>query len=328
MINFGIIGTNWITHSYIAGAQATGKWNLAAVYSRKEDTAKEFASKYEGQKISIHTTLESLASDSNISAVYIASPNSLHYEHAKLILETGKHVVLEKPATCTSAQLSTLFEIAHSKKVVLIEAFRHLHEKNMITLKKSLGKLGPIFGASLNYAQYSSRYDAVLAGERPNIFTLDFGGGSLVDLGVYCVAASIFLFGAPKSSKYYPVILEQTGADGGGTLTLEYEGFAVTIIASKIFASAAPSEVFGRNGTLVVPTITDIESVTYLDPKKKGEKELNLKEEAEEYARIIGEGDWEAVGRWEELSKAVIAVTEGCRRENGLLFPVEREGKD
>ncbi|KAF2740115.1 oxidoreductase-like protein [Polyplosphaeria fusca] len=335
MIPFGIIGTNWITHSFVAGAHATRKWSLRAVYSRTEASARDFASKYpDSASIALHTQLASLANSPDISTVYIASPNSLHYEHAKQMLQAGKHVVLEKPATCTAAQLHDLFGVAAERGVVLIEAFRHLHEANFKVLKQSLEKLGPVYGASLNYAQYSSRFDAVLRGEWPNIFTLEFGGGALVDLGVYCVAAAVDLFGAPETSAYHPVIVE-TGADGGGVLVLRYEGFAVSITASKIFGSGAPSEVYGRDGTLTIPTITDIESVVFRASRGErkgvveglggGKEELNLKEEAEDYARIIEEKDFREVERWRKVSEGVIGVTEKCRKENGLLFPVERE---
>ncbi|KAF2267562.1 NAD(P)-binding protein [Lojkania enalia] len=331
MLTFGIIGTNWITHSFVSSAQATSKWRLAAVYSRRASTAQDFASKYD-QQVTCYTSLSDLAASEEVSTVYIASPNSLHHAHAETMLRAGKHVILEKPATCTTQQLDTLFAIARERGVVLLEAFRHLHEANFKVLKNNLDKLGPLCGATLNYAQYSSRYDAVLRGEVPNIFNLDFGGGALVDLGVYVVAAAIELFGQPRDVKYYPVIV-QTGADGGGVLVMQYEGFAVSGTASKIFEGTAPCEVYGQRGTLVVDGVTDIGSVVYLDPKRKGERmelarkkeDQNLKEEAAEFVRIIEERDWEAVKRWEEVSRGVVRVTEKMRRDNGLLFPVERE---
>ncbi|PSN59420.1 NAD(P)-binding protein [Corynespora cassiicola Philippines] len=332
MINFGIIGTNWITHSYVESAQSTNEWKLVAVYSRADATAKEFASKYD-QPVSTYTSLDALAADANVQAVYIASPNSFHHAHAKHMLLAGKHVVLEKPSTSTSAELDELFAIAKDKKLFLIEAFRHIQEKNFKVLKDRIAGLGTIFGASITYAQYSSRYEKVLAGETPNIFNLDFSAGALTDLGVYCVCAAVELFGKPKRSTYYPVII-RTGADGGGRLVLEYDGFVVHLCHSKIYNSDAPSEVYGEKGTLIVPTITDIESVVLWDPRAKtrtelkvGEAEkLNLREEAVEHARVINEADWKAFERYERLSRDVLEVMETVRRDNGLLFKVEREG--
>ncbi|ORY13199.1 oxidoreductase-like protein [Clohesyomyces aquaticus] len=333
MINFGIIGTGWITTSFVAGAHATGRWSLGAVYSRKADSAKHFASKYD-QPIGIHTTLESLTANDNISAVYIASPNSLHFAQAKQILSAGKHVILEKPATSTSQELDTLFKIAKEKGVFLIEAYRHLHERNFKILQSALPRLGPIYGASITYGQYSSRYDKVLQGEVPNIFSLEYSGGALVDLGVYCVSAAVALFGEPEQAVYHPVIIS-TGADGGGFVLLKYVTFSVSLNFSKIYNSNAPTEVYGEKGTLQTPTVTDIEEVRFWDPKVKesmeslgqGKEHLNLMEEAQEFARIIQEKDYEAARKWERVSRGVIKVTEKVRKENGLLFPVEKEAQ-
>ncbi|KAK4949579.1 hypothetical protein LTR28_007250, partial [Elasticomyces elasticus] len=97
MINFAVIGTNWITSSFVTSTHASKKWKLTAVYSRTEETARSFASKHSAE--TVYTSLDSLGSDSSIQAVYIASPNSLHYSQAKLLLYADKHVILEKPAT-------------------------------------------------------------------------------------------------------------------------------------------------------------------------------------------------------------------------------------
>jgi predicted dehydrogenase len=327
MLTFGIIGTNWITHSFVECAQATSKWTLAAVYSRKEETAEQFASKYDGQKIATYTSLDALANDSNLQAVYIASPNILHYEQAKQMLSAGKHVILEKPSCSSSEELDELFKLSKEKGLFLIEAWRHIQEANFKIFKQSMSKLGQIYGASITFAQFSSRYDKVLQGEKPNIFNLDMGGGALVDLGIYTVAAAVWLFGAPKDAHYYPVIVA-TGADGGGTLILRYENFTVHLSGTKMWNSDAPSEIYGEKGTLIVPTITDVESVIFWDPRTKAREELagkkeslNLKEEAEEFARIINNADWKAAGELEEHSRAVLKVTEKVRKDNGLLFP-------
>ncbi|KAI4962031.1 hypothetical protein J4E86_001061 [Alternaria arbusti] len=328
MINLGIIGTNWITHSFVEAAHATGKYSLSAVYSRKEETAKEFASKYSDKLITTYTDLNAFAQD-KIDTVYIASPNILHYEQAKQLLNAGKNVILEKPSCSTVAELDELFALAKSKKVVLVEAFRHIQEANFKLLKSKISDLGPLYGASITFAQYSSRYEKVLQGEVPNIFNLEMGGGALVDLGVYCVAAAIDLFGAPTSSQYFPVKIA-TGADGGGRLILAYPTFTVHLCHSKIYNSDAPSEIYGEKGTLIVPTITDINKITFWDPKKKtredvaGVKEpekLNLAEEAREFARCIEEKDEAALKRLEQHSRDTLAVMEKVRHDNGLIFP-------
>ncbi|KAF2709918.1 NAD(P)-binding protein [Pleomassaria siparia CBS 279.74] len=332
-ITLGVIGTGWITHDYVSHSLSTGKFSLGAVYSRKHDTAAAFASKYPDQTPTLYTTLDDLAADANITTVYIASPNILHYEQAQAMLHAGKHVILEKPLATSEAQLDALFALAATKQRVLVEAFRHVHEANFKILKQSLPKVGALLGANLSFCQYSSRYEKVLLGaETPAVFDLKMAGGALVDLGIYVVAAAVELFGPPESSVYHPMVIP-SGCDGGGTLVLKYaKDVQVSLQVSKMYASRAPSEVYGTQGTLSVPTITDIERVTFWDVKNKGpvglelgtqREALNLKEEAVEHARIILEADWESVKRWEAHSRAVVRVMEGVRRANGLLFPGE-----
>ncbi|KAK7540208.1 oxidoreductase-like protein [Phyllosticta citricarpa] len=329
VIRFAVIGTGWITDSFIESAHATQAWKLTAVYSRKAETAQAFAAKH--NVTATYTSLEALCQASDIDAIYIASPNSFHYEQARAALAGKKHVILEKPATSTVAEFEALFAQAKQQGVFLIEANRHIQERNFKVLQQSVGKLGAVYGASLNYASYSSRYNAVLAGETPNIFNLALSGGALVDLGVYPIAAAVALFGKPKAQTYRPVVI-RTGADGGGFVELLYDGFAVAINASKIYTSAAPSEVYGEKGTLVANAVTDIASVEFVDARSKtreqlaGEKaRLNLQEEAAEFARIINERDAAAAKKLEDMSRIVIGITTDLRAQNGLVFDVEKK---
>ncbi|KAK5124355.1 hypothetical protein LTR85_001572 [Meristemomyces frigidus] len=336
-ITFGTIGTGWITDSWIDAAHKTGQWRLAAVFSRKQEQAQEFGSKHKCDNC--YHLLDKFFADSGMQAVYIASPNSLHYEQAKQALIAKKHVILEKPATSTPEELDDLFRIAKEEGVFVIEAFRHIQEANYKLLQKLVNdekRLGPIYGASFTYASYSSRYTNVLNGETPNIFSLDFSGGSLVDVGVYPVTFAIALFGEPKSQIYVPFICK-TGVDGGGLIILRYEGFGVQINNSKGYTSAAPCEVYGEKGTITVNGTTDISSVKHMDPKTKKTEELggpyktvekpnvNMEEEAAEFARILNEKDNKAAEELEKVSRIVIKVTSDLRRQNGILYPTDKQ---
>ncbi|TKA61589.1 hypothetical protein B0A55_11924 [Friedmanniomyces simplex] len=335
-ITFGIVGTNWITESWILATHKSGQWKLHAVYSRSEDQARKFGSKYDCSNA--YTSLDTFLSDDGMQAVYIASPNSLHYEQAKRALKAKKHVILEKPATSTPEELDDLFRLAQHEGVFLIEAFRHIQEANYKLLQQLVNeekRLGPIYGASFTYASYSSRYNNVLGGEVPNIFNLDFSGGSLVDIGVYPVTFAIALFGEPKEQTYVPFVC-RTGVDGGGVIVLRYENFGVQINHAKSYTSAAPCEVYGEKGTITVNGTTDISTVKHWDPKSKKTEELagpckmvekpnvNMEEEAVEFARIIGEKDDRAAGKLEEISRIVIKVTTDLRRQNGILYPADK----
>ena len=92
-VRFGVVGTNFITDWVIAGARLDERFELVAVYSRKQETADAFAAKH--QIPYTFTSLEEMAKSPLIDAVYIASPNFLHAEQSILCMKHGKHVLFE-----------------------------------------------------------------------------------------------------------------------------------------------------------------------------------------------------------------------------------------
>ena len=103
MIRFATVGTGWIVGEFLRGAKEVPEVEYVACYSRTRERGELFAREWGAQKV--YTDLEQMAQDDTIDAVYIASPNSLHYEQSKLFLQNGKHVICEKPITVEPEQL-------------------------------------------------------------------------------------------------------------------------------------------------------------------------------------------------------------------------------
>ncbi|BFZ58593.1 hypothetical protein PYCC9005_005657 [Savitreella phatthalungensis] len=335
-ISFAVIGTNWITHSFVESATSTGEWTLGAVYSRGMETAEAFASKYGLPRETCYTDLDELLAKSSVDAVYIASPNSLHLSQAVAVLKAGKHAIVEKPIVSNVDELDILEGVAAQAKkesgALLIEAYRHIQEPNFKTLRQNLGKLGTIRGASLSYCAYSSRYDAVLRGEVPNVFSRKFGGGCLVDLCVYPLTFAVRLFGPPKKATYHAQLLPLPCADGAGIAVLEYDGFVAVCHASKMYTSLAGVEIWGDDGVFATNATADIDSVVLRNPRDKSEEELakapeklNLAAEAREFARIINENDEAALKDLQTLSRHIVELTTDLRRQAGIVFESEQK---
>ncbi|MBC1417168.1 Gfo/Idh/MocA family oxidoreductase [Listeria innocua] len=327
-MKLGIMGTNWITDSFIEGAINSGEWNLTAVYSRTEETARAFGEKY--GELAYFTDIEEMGKSDALDAVYIASPNALHYQHAVSLLKNKKHVIVEKPIFSTVAELEHAHQIARENNVFLFEAARHIQEPNFKRLQENIEKVGTIHGATLAYMKYSSRYDQVLNGEEPNIFSLKFSGGSIVDLGVYPLYSAITLFGEPIKATYFATKLP-TGVDGLGPIILEYPSFNITIIQGKNSQSFLPSEIYGQKGTLIVNPLTGIEKITFYDNATKEESELagpvvanDMQFEAAEFARIIEQGDRDTYEYLADLSLKVLRVSNELRHQNDIWFDAEK----
>ncbi|MBC1394340.1 Gfo/Idh/MocA family oxidoreductase [Listeria innocua] len=327
-MKLGIMGTNWITDSFIEGAINSGEWNLTAVYSRTEEKARAFGEKY--GELAYFTDIEEMGKSDALDAVYIASPNALHYQHAVSLLKNKKHVIVEKPIFSTVAELEHAHQIARENNVFLFEAARHIQEPNFKRLQENIEKVGTIHGATLAYMKYSSRYDQVLNGEEPNIFSLKFSGGSIVDLGVYPLYSAITLFGEPIKATYFATKLP-TGVDGLGPIILEYPSFNITIIQGKNSQSFLPSEIYGQKGTLIVNPLTGIEKITFYDNATKEESELagpvvanDMQFEAAEFARIIEQGDRDTYEYLADLSLKVLRVSNELRHQNDIWFDAEK----
>jgi predicted dehydrogenase len=328
MINLGTVGTGWITESFIEAAKLSGKLNLTAVYSRTDDKAKNLARTYNAAHY--FTDLEEMAKSPEIQAVYIASPNSVHFEQALTFLKNKKHVICEKPIFSNTAELEEAYRSAEENGVYLFEAIRNIHTPNFRILKEKLHMAGPLRSAILPYMKYSSRYDVFLQGEEPNIFSSTFSGGALVDLGVYPLFLAVGLFGEPKQVTYYPVML-RSGVDGSGTLILEYQDFVCTILCSKISDSELPCEIQGEKGTFILEDAAPISEIKFIDCHTKeseilssAQEEKNMVYECIKFAEIIETNNDQEYEKLKEWSKKVLRVTEEARKQNNIVFGVER----
>lgn len=327
-MNLATIGTGWITADFIKAAQQTEKLTLQAVYSRSAEKAKQFAHTYGAPHF--YDDLDQMAKNEQIDAVYIASPNSLHYEQAILFLKHKKHVICEKPIFSNTDELKEAYKVAEENGVYLFEAIRNIHSPNFNRLQKELARIGKVRSALLHYVQYSSRYDRFLAGEEPNVFSPRFSGGALVDLGVYPVYLAAALFGEPQRICYHPVIL-RSGIDGNGTLILDYGDFICTVACSKISQSFIPCEIHGEAGTIVLDKAAPISKMEFIDHRSKESEsfgtvqhENDMVYEIENIVSIIETRNDEQYEKLKHLSQIVLSITETARKQSGILFEVEK----
>ena len=252
MLRIATTGTSWITRQFAADTAGVDGIDVGSVYSRDADRAAAFAAEIGAAGSS--ADLAVLLASPEVDAVYIASPNSAHFAHALAAIEAGKHVLVEKPATLTTADFQTLCDAAASHRVVLLEAMPTAYDPGLTRVRELIGELGVVRRASLRYCQRSSRYDQVLAGKRVNIFDPALGGGALNDIGYYCVSAMVALFGEPEKMLAGLVTLPG-GADGAGTALALYPGLVVDLGFSKITASSLVSEIEGEKGFLTIDRI-------------------------------------------------------------------------
>ncbi len=257
MLKYSVIGTSWITKSFIDGANLYEDLSLDGVYSRSFEKGSAFAEETGAKRV--FTDFNDLVS-SDTDLVYVASPNVCHFEQCKALLLNEKHVICEKPITITSSEFKELCDIANEKKLVYFEAIMYMHTPLRQVLKDAVGKIGNIRSATIDFSQLSSKYQALKNGELPNIFNPEMKTGALNDLGIYCVYPVIDLFGMPE--KITPVQhFLHTGADGSGSAAFEYKDKLVTITYSKVGQSRSASQIMGDEGTVTIESISKLDNI-------------------------------------------------------------------
>lgn len=129
---------------------------------------------------------------SNVDAVYIALPNHLHREYAERAAAAGVHVLCEKPMAPSSQDCLAMIRAAQQNNVKLMIAYRlHFEAGNLRAIQ--LGRSGRLGDLRL----FSSEFSQQVTGNNVRVTeSIGRGGGPVYDMGVYCINAARYLFGA------------------------------------------------------------------------------------------------------------------------------------
>lgn len=326
MVRFGVIGTNWITESFIAAAREVANFQLTAVYSRTAERAEEFAAKHHIPNT--YTEIAAMAASGEIDAVYIASPNSYHSQYAIECMKHGIHVLCEKPIASNVKELSAMTAAAKENGVLLMEALKSTMMPGTGAIREHLSKIGTVRRFFASYCQYSSRYDAYKAGKVLNAFNPAFSNGALMDIGIYCVYQVVALFGKPDEVKATGVMLE-SGVDGEGSILLKYADMDAVIMYSKITQSSLPSEIQGEGGSIIIDKISEPEKVV-IQYRDGTEEDLSqptsshtMYYEAKEFIELIEAGKTESAINSLANSMLVMEVLDEARKQLGLVYPAD-----
>lgn len=235
MLRYAIVGTNWLSHIYYHAIEAAGD-RVAAVCSRSRERAAEL-----GQgKALVYTELDEMLKNPDIDVVYLCIPNVLHADAALRCLRAGKHVLCEKPATVSAAEMEEILHTARTEGRIFAEAVMNFYSPVTDRLRAELAQ-DSVVSARLDYSQRSSKLDRLRTGERITSFDRALYGGVLTDLGCYVLHFAVNLFGAPKKLDASAVFLGEV--DGTDVLTLHYDGFDVSVTVSKCAHSMIGSEI-------------------------------------------------------------------------------------
>ena len=221
-IRWGIIGLGKIANKFAIDLASVENVELVAVASRNIQNANNFAEKHNAKKA--YGSYEELAKDTNVDAVYIATPHSFHKEHALLCLQNKKAVLCEKPFAMNLSEVTEMIQVAKENNVLLMEAlwsFFLPHFTYVLDLVKSekFGKLKSLeadFGFHTPYNTDS------------RLFKKELGGGSLLDIGVYPIFAALATLGEPDTIDASATFFKN-GADASCDMVFQYKNAKATL---------------------------------------------------------------------------------------------------
>jgi predicted dehydrogenase len=324
-LRIGVVGTNFVSDWLAEAAALLPQVEVSAVYSRAQATGGAFAQKHGIPQV--YTSYEEFLAADTVDAVYIASPNFAHCAQAVAAAKAKKHILCEKVIATNSREFEAMRTAAAENGVLLLEAMRPVYDPALTVLRQALPLVGPLRRVTMEYCQYSSRYDKFLAGEILNAFDPTLSNAAIMDIGVYCIAVCAHLFGAPRAMHAASSFLHN-GFEGCGQLLLEYEGFQANISYSKVSESIAPSVFQGEKGSLTIDKIS-MPGEIWFHPYKGEPRRLeytpdknNMVHELAEFARLAAAGAVEHPGL--VTSAVQMAVIDEARRQTGIVFPADR----
>ncbi|MEP6887740.1 MAG: Gfo/Idh/MocA family oxidoreductase [Nitrospirales bacterium] len=190
-VRYAVVGLGHIAQVAVlpAFAHAAQNSHVTALVSGNSTKLKQVSKRYGIPHTYSYRDYDRCLKDGHVDAVYIALPNSMHCEYAVRAARAGIHVLCEKPMAVTTEECRQMIKAATQARVKLMVAYRlHFEEANMtaVELIRS-GKLGPV---RLFHSVFTMQV-------RPGDIRVKrkYGGGTLYDIGVYCINAARYLFG-------------------------------------------------------------------------------------------------------------------------------------
>ncbi|MFE1644530.1 Gfo/Idh/MocA family protein [Microbacterium sp. P01] len=249
-LRWGILATGGIAHAFTRDLKTAGL-DVVAVGSRRAEAAEGFAAEFGIPRA--HGSYEELAADPDVDIVYVATPHPSHAENALLLLEHGKHVLVEKPFTLNRAEAESIRAAAEERGLLVMEAMwtRYLPHMRRIREIIAAGTLGEIRTVFADHTQKIS------SDPTHRLNALELGGGALLDLGIYPVSFMWDILGAPTTVGA-TARLAETGADTEvATIFSHASGAVSTTISSSRGAGPNTAHIVGTEARI------DIDRVWY-----------------------------------------------------------------
>jgi xylose dehydrogenase (NAD/NADP) len=323
LVRWGVLSTAHINAKVLPAAAAAGGAELVAIASRTPERAAAAARAYGIPKA--HWSYEDLLADPDVEAVYIPLPNALHVPWTLEALRAGKHVLCEKPLSPRPEDVERCFDAAEQAGLVLSEGFMWRHHPQTAKLVELVdgGAIG-----ELRLIRTSFSFTLAREGNVRGDPALD--GGSLLDVGCYCVSGARLLAGEPES--VHAEAVEDGGVDMRFAATMRLPGDVLATFDCGFDLPARHDlEAIGSEGSLLVADPWHCVETGIDWRRSDGAVERieiprsdPYRHEFEDVSAAIREGRPPRLGREDALGQA--RALDGLRRAAATGSVIELEG--
>ena len=319
-IKWGIIGLGNIAHKFATDLLTIEGAELYAVASRFQEKADAFAKQYQATKA--YGSYESFVKDSNIDAVYIATPHALHKENTLLCLENGIAVLCEKPFAMNAYEVEQMIAKAKEKNVLLMEAlWTYFLPHYQYVLKELQNKT---YGKVLKMEADFGFYRAYNTDSR--LFEKSLGGGSLLDIGIYPIFAALSTLGIPKEIKANATFFEN-GADSSCDMKFSYHDEVTALLKSTLLKKTPTEAIFYcEKGTIKINSQFHCPSTVSIIKNGKEDiidfncKTIGYNYEAIHFNTLLREGKAESDVMTFDFSRQLIKTLDAVRNLINLHY--------
>ena len=246
--NWGVIGPGNIANTFAKAIASSKKGKILAVASRSQQRAADFASTYQIEKV--YADYGQMLADPQIDIIYIATPHNFHYQQAKMCLEAGKHVLVEKPCTVNAQQMQKLVALAQTKNLLLQEA---LWSRFMPCLSQLRQLLNQGIIGDIQYIQSEIGF-AFQNRQKSRLHKAELAGGSLLDLGIYSITVSQFFLQEHPDAVHAMGQLTDQQVDGHVLATMHYaSGRYAQFTCSMLSQTTNTMRIVGTEGYVNLP---------------------------------------------------------------------------
>lgn len=249
-LRWGFLGTGNIARQFLAGIHQSPRATLVAVGSRDPQRALQFIEEH--RLDARGCTYDEVLASPSVDVVYVALPNSMHHEWTLKALKAGKHVLCEKPIASNVEQAREMFDAAKRADRVLMEAFMYRSHPLAQAVVKSVRR-GAIGQVRMIRTSFSFRTRKPEGNVR---FSREMAGGSLMDVGCYCIDFSRWIAGAEPTAVHAIAQLHFSGVDEVVCATMVFPGNLLATFSCGLSAqSDNTAYICGTEGYIEVPIL-------------------------------------------------------------------------